>query len=80
MARIYPRVFAVKNPKAIEDCGHAGDFGRGRKIRLVQFFLGERMTAAFFSAAAVVIAGVLLAQWRATDAAEEALLESPAKT
>ena len=37
------------------------------------------MTAAFFSAAAVVIAGVLLAQWRATDAAEEALLESPAK-
>jgi len=41
--------------------------------------LGERMTAAFFSAAAVVIAGVLLAQWRATDAAEEALLESPAK-
>src|SRR3989441_5361596 len=47
---------------------------------LGQLFLGERMTAAFFSAAAVVIAGVLLAQWRATDAAEEALLESPAKT
>src|SRR5437667_3732243 len=46
---------------------------------LGQLFLGERMTAAFFGAAAVVIAGVLLAQWRAADAAEEALLESPAK-
>ena len=46
---------------------------------LGQLFLGERLTAAFFGAAAVVIAGVLLAQWRATDAAEEALLESPAK-
>ena len=46
---------------------------------LGQLFLGERVTAAFFGAAAVVIAGVLLAQWRATDAAEEALLESPAK-
>ena len=46
---------------------------------LGQLFLGERMTAAFFGAAAVVMAGVLLAQWRATDAAEEALLESPAK-
>src|SRR5439155_114517 len=46
---------------------------------LGQLFLGERVTAAFFGAAAVVMAGVLLAQWRATDAAEEALLESPAK-
>jgi len=46
---------------------------------LGQLFLGERMTAPFFGAAAVVIAGVLLAQWRAADAAEEALLESPAK-
>jgi len=27
-----------------------------------------------------VIAGVLIAQWRAVDAAEEALLESPAKS
>jgi drug/metabolite transporter (DMT)-like permease len=47
---------------------------------LAQAFLGERVTAGFFAAAAVVIAGVLIAQWRAADAAEEALLESPAKT
>jgi drug/metabolite transporter (DMT)-like permease len=47
---------------------------------MAQAFLGERVTAEFFVAAAVVIAGVLLAQWRVPDAAEEALLESPAKT
>jgi len=47
---------------------------------LAQVFLGERVTAGFFAAAAVVIAGVLIAQWRAVDAAEEALLESPAKS
>jgi drug/metabolite transporter (DMT)-like permease len=47
---------------------------------LAQVLLGERVTAGFFIAAAVVIAGVLLAQWGATDAAEEALLESPAKS
>jgi drug/metabolite transporter (DMT)-like permease len=47
---------------------------------LAQAFLGERVTAGFFAAAAVVIAGVLIAQWRAADAAEEALLESPAKS
>lgn len=47
---------------------------------LAQTFLGERVTAGFFVAAGVVIAGVLLAQWGATDAAEEALLESPAKS
>jgi drug/metabolite transporter (DMT)-like permease len=48
---------------------------------MAQLFLGERVTAGFYLATAVVIAGVLLAQWhRAADAAEEALLESPAKT
>jgi len=47
---------------------------------LAQLLLGEHVTAGFFVAAAVVIAGVLLAQWRATDATEEALLESHAKT
>jgi len=47
---------------------------------MAQAFLGERITVEFFTAAAVVIAGVFLAQWRAPDAAEEALLESPAKT
>src|SRR5207248_5256256 len=46
---------------------------------LGQLFLGERVTAALFGAAAVVMAGVLLAQWRAADAAEEALPVSPAK-
>jgi len=47
---------------------------------MAQAFLGERVTLEFFVAAAVVIAGVFLAQWRVSDAAEEALLESPAKT
>jgi drug/metabolite transporter (DMT)-like permease len=47
---------------------------------LAQVFLGERVTAGFFVAAAVVIGGVLLAQWGGTDAAGEALLESPAKS
>ncbi|HEY4770801.1 MAG TPA: DMT family transporter [Myxococcales bacterium] len=47
---------------------------------MAQVFLGERVTAGFFAAAAVVIAGVLIAQWRSADAAEEALLESPAKS
>jgi len=47
---------------------------------LAQVFLGERVTAGFFAAAAVVMAGVLIAQWRVADAAEEALLESPAKS
>ena len=47
---------------------------------MAQVFLGVRVTAGFFAAAAVVIAGVLMAQWRAVDAAEEALLESPAKS
>jgi drug/metabolite transporter (DMT)-like permease len=47
---------------------------------MAQVFLGERVTAGFFVAAAIVIAGVLLAHWPATDAAEEALLESPAKS
>jgi hypothetical protein len=36
--------------------------------------------AVLYGAAAIVIAGVLLAQWREADAAEEALLESPAKS
>jgi drug/metabolite transporter (DMT)-like permease len=47
---------------------------------LAQVFLGEHVTAGFFVAAAVVIGGVLLAQWGGTDAAGEALLESPAKS
>jgi drug/metabolite transporter (DMT)-like permease len=47
---------------------------------LARVFLGERVTAGFFAAAAVVMGGVLIAQWRAADAAEEALLESPAKS
>jgi drug/metabolite transporter (DMT)-like permease len=47
---------------------------------MAQAFLGERVTLSFYAAAAVVISGVLLAQWRAADTDEEALLESPAKT
>ncbi len=47
---------------------------------MAQAFLGERVTASFFVAATVVIAGVFLAQWRGPDAAEEAPIESPAKT
>ena len=47
---------------------------------LARVLLGERVTAGFFAAAAVVIAGVLLAQWRTTDTAEEALLEAPSKS
>ena len=44
-------------------------------------FLGEHITVAFVAGAVVVIAGVLLAQWKAApDASEEALLESPAKS
>lgn len=47
---------------------------------LAHFFLGERVTLAFLAGAAVVIGGVMLAQWRSQpDADEEALLESPAK-
>jgi len=44
---------------------------------MAQAFLGERISLGFYAAAAVVIAGVLLAQWRTANAAEEALLESP---
>ncbi len=48
---------------------------------LAWLFLGERITLAFVAGATVVIAGVLLAQWRAApDVPEEALLESPAKS
>jgi drug/metabolite transporter (DMT)-like permease len=47
---------------------------------MAQLVFGEPVSAGFYVAAAVVMAGVLLAQWRSTDAAEEALLESPAKT
>jgi len=46
---------------------------------LAHFFLGEPVTAAFVAGALVVIAGVLLAQWRAADAPRQALLQSPAK-
>jgi drug/metabolite transporter (DMT)-like permease len=46
---------------------------------LAQLLLGERVTLGFYLAAAVVISGVLLAQWRRVDAAEEALLESPGR-
>ncbi len=46
---------------------------------MAQAFLGERVTVGFYVAAAIVIAGVLLAQWRSVDAAEEALLESPGR-
>ncbi|MGZ6124663.1 MAG: DMT family transporter [Myxococcales bacterium] len=48
---------------------------------MAQAFLRERVTLGFYLAAVVVIAGVLLAQWRAPapDAAEEALLESPGR-
>jgi len=46
---------------------------------LAQAFLGERVTIGFYLAAAVVTAGVLLAQWRAVDKAEEVLLESPGR-
>lgn len=48
---------------------------------LARLFLGEHVTASFVAGALVVIAGVLLAQWKsAPDTPEEALLESPAKT
>lgn len=47
---------------------------------LAHLFFGEKITLAFVVGACVVIAGVLLAQWKsAPDAAEEALIESPAK-
>jgi drug/metabolite transporter (DMT)-like permease len=46
---------------------------------MAQAFLGERITLGFYLAAGVVIAGVLLAQWGATDAVDEALLESPGR-
>src|SRR5439155_15438562 len=45
---------------------------------LAHLFFGEQITLAFLLGACVVIAGVLLAQWKsAPDAAEEALIESP---
>jgi drug/metabolite transporter (DMT)-like permease len=48
---------------------------------LAHLFLGEQVTLAFLGGALLVIAGVLLAQWKsAPDAAEEALVESPAKS
>ena len=48
---------------------------------LAHVFLGEHVTAGFLAGAVVVIAGVLLTQWRsAPDATEEALIESPAKS
>jgi drug/metabolite transporter (DMT)-like permease len=48
---------------------------------LAHFFLGEQITAPFLAGAAVVIGGVLLAQWKVPAAPEqEALLESPAKS
>jgi len=46
---------------------------------LAHVFLGERITIGFLAGAAVVIFGVLLAQWRPPDAPEEALIESPAR-
>lgn len=46
---------------------------------MAQAILGERITLGFYVAAAVVIAGVLLAQWGAAEAAAEALLESPGR-
>ena len=47
---------------------------------LAHLFFGEQITLAFLLGACVVIAGVLLAQWKsAPDAAEEALIESPVK-
>ena len=47
---------------------------------LAHFFLGEVITPAFLAGAVVVIAGVLLAQWRSQPSrAEEALIEAPAK-
>jgi drug/metabolite transporter (DMT)-like permease len=46
---------------------------------MAQAILGEPITLGFYVAAVVVICGVLLAQWGATDAAEEALLESPGR-
>ncbi|MFN2549877.1 MAG: EamA family transporter, partial [Myxococcales bacterium] len=47
---------------------------------LAHLFFGEQISFAFVLGACVVIAGVLLAQWKsAPDAAKEALIESPAK-
>ena len=47
---------------------------------LAHFFLAEKITVRFVLGACVVIAGVLLAQWKAApDETEEALIESPAK-
>lgn len=46
---------------------------------MAQAFLGERVTLGFYAAAAVVIGGVLIAQWRPPDLAEEALMESPGR-
>jgi drug/metabolite transporter (DMT)-like permease len=47
---------------------------------LAHFFLGEHVTRGFVVGAVVVIAGVLLAQWKPVDANYEAMLESPAKS
>jgi drug/metabolite transporter (DMT)-like permease len=47
---------------------------------LAHVFLGERVTAQFLAGAVVVIAGVLLAQWKAATPTQEALIESPAKS
>lgn len=47
---------------------------------LAHVFLGERVTPGFLLGAAVVVLGVLLAQWKPADAQQEALLESPAKS
>jgi len=48
---------------------------------LAHVFLGEHVTAPFLAGAVVVIAGVLLAQWKARpDVPAESLLESPAKS
>jgi drug/metabolite transporter (DMT)-like permease len=47
---------------------------------LAHVFLGERVTAQFLAGAVVVIAGVLLAQWKAATPTEEALIEAPAKS
>ena len=47
---------------------------------LAHVFLGEHVTAGFLAGAVVVIAGVLLAQWKPLDADYQAVLESPAKS
>ena len=79
-ARARPPAAALYGALLAHTVISAANYLFAKRALMAQEFLGEHVTLEFFVAAGVVIAGVLLAQWRVSDAAEEALLESPAKT